>query len=419
MNTLSNYNNFTLLFICSVLIAFFVQLWLSKRQLHHVQQHKNSVPEAFKQSITLEAHQKAAEYTLTKTRFGLFELTLGTLLLFLWTLGGGLEFIDQQVRRLGFDQIWSGVIFIFATSLLMAIIDLPSNLYQTFKIEQRFGFNRITPKLFFTDMTKGLLLSLLIGLPLLWAVLWLMDNSGELWWFYTWALWLSFSLVMMWLYPAVIAPLFNKFTPLEDEDLRVRIEQLLKRCGFKSNGIFVMDGSTRSSHGNAYFTGLGGNKRIVFFDTLLKSLNHDQIEAVLAHELGHFKHRHVTKRLVTMAISSLLGLALLGWLIQQAWFFHGLGISTPSTYTALMLFMLALPSFTFFMAPISSLMMRKHEFEADAFAAQQCDPEHLVSALVTLYNDNANTLTPDPLYAGFHYSHPPAAIRIQHLRAAV
>lgn len=411
-------NNFTLLFVFSVLISFFVQLWLSKRHLHHVQQHKNSVPEAFNQSVTLEAHQKAAEYTLTKTRFELFELTLGTLLLFLWTLGGGLEFIDQQVRSLGFDQIWSGVIFIFGVSILMAIIDLPSGLYQTFKIEQRFGFNRITLKLFFIDMAKGLLLSLLIGLPLLWAVLWLMDNSGELWWFYTWALWLSFSLTMMWLYPAVIAPLFNKFTPLEDEALRVRIEQLLKRCGFKSNGIFVMDGSTRSSHGNAYFTGLGGNKRIVFFDTLLKSLDHDQIEAVLAHELGHFKHRHVTKRLVTMAISSLLGLALLGWLIQQAWFFHGLGISTPSTYSALMLFMLALPSFTFFMAPISSLMMRKHEFEADAFAAQQCDPEHLVSALVTLYNDNANTLTPDPLYAGFHYSHPPAAIRIQHLRAA-
>ncbi|VAW83891.1 Uncharacterized integral membrane endopeptidase Bmul_2226 [hydrothermal vent metagenome] len=412
-------NNFTLLFVFSVFIAFFVQLWLSKRHLHHVQQHKNRVPEAFSQSVTLEAHQKAAEYTLTKTRFGLFELTLGTLLLFLWTLGGGLEFIDQQVRSLGFDQIWSGVIFIFGISILMAIIDLPSGLYQTFKIEQRFGFNRITFKLFLSDAAKGLLLSLLIGLPLLWAVLWLMDNSGELWWFYTWALWLSFSLTMMWLYPAVIAPLFNKFTPLEDETLRVRIEQLLKRCGFKSNGIFVMDGSTRSSHGNAYFTGLGGNKRIVFFDTLLKSLNHDQIEAVLAHELGHFKHRHVTKRLVTMAISSLLGLALLGWLIQQTWFFHGLGISTPSTYTALMLFMLALPSFTFFMAPISSLMMRKHEFEADAFAAQQCDPEHLVSALVALYNDNANTLTPDLLYAGFHYSHPPAAIRIQHLRAAV
>ncbi len=411
-------NNFTLVFICSVLIALFVRIWLSMRHLRHMQHHKNSVPDAFKQEITLEAHQKAAEYTATKTRFEIFELTLAALLLLAWTLGGGLEFLDQQVQHLGLNQIVSGVIFILAASILMTVIDLPSNVYQTFKIEQRFGFNRTTPGLFLSDFAKQLLLSLLLGLPLLWVILWLMDNAGSLWWLYAWAVWLSFTLVMMWLYPAVIAPLFNKFTPLEDKALRQRIEQLLERNGFQSNGIFVMDGSTRSSHGNAYFTGLGGNKRIVFFDTLLKSLNHDQIEAVLAHELGHFKHRHVTKRLVTMAISSLLGLALLGWLMQQPWFFHGLGVSTPSTYAALMLFMLTLPSFTFFMAPISSLMMRKHEFEADAFAAQQCEPKHLIDALVALYKDNASTLTPDPLYAGFHYSHPPAAIRIQHLKAS-
>lgn len=298
---------------------------------------------------------------------------------------------------------------------IMSLIDLPAEAYSTFKIEQRFGFNRMTRSLFLADTGKQLLLSIALGIPLLWTVLWLMTNAGELWWLYAWGVWMGFSLFMMWLYPAVIAPLFNKFSPLEDEKLRDRIEQLLQRCGFQSNGIYVMDGSKRSSHGNAYFTGLGGNKRIVFFDTLLKSLDHDQIEAVLAHELGHFKHRHVTKRLIVMAIGSLIGLAMLGWLMQQDWFFHGLGLSTPSTYGALMLFMLILPSFTFFLSPLSSMTMRKHEFEADSFAAQQCEAKHLVSALVTLYKDNASTLTPDPMYAGFHYSHPPAAIRIQHL----
>ncbi len=411
-------NNFTILFVCFVFLSAIVQFWLSRRHIHHIQRHRDKVPDEFVDTITLEAHQKAATYTVTKTRFSQLELAIGTLLLFAWTLGGGLELIDNLVRGLALDQIWSGVIFILGTTILMSLIDLPSSAYETFKIEQRFGFNRMTPGLFISDTLKQLLLSIAFGLPLLWVVLWLMDNAGSLWWFYAWAVWMSFSLFMMWLYPAVIAPIFNKFTPLEDEELRTRIEQLLARCGFQSNGIFVMDGSRRSSHGNAYFTGLGNNKRIVFFDTLLKGLSHDQIEAVLAHELGHFKHRHVTKRLFTMAATSLLGLALLGWLMQQPWFFHGLGFSTPSTYGALMLFMLALPSFTFMLAPISSMMMRKHEFEADAFTAQQADGEQLISALVALYKDNASTLTPDPLYAGFHYSHPPAAIRIQHLRGA-
>lgn len=411
-------NNFTVLFICFVLIAFAVQFWLASRHIRHIQQHEAEVPTAFKQTITLDAHQKAAKYTICKTRYGLFELFTGTLLLFAWTLGGGLEFFDNLIRSFELSPIWSGVTFILGISMLMAIIDLPSDAYQTFKVEQRFGFNRMTRALFISDAGKQMALSLLFGLPLLWVVLWLMDNAGTFWWLYTWLVWMGFSLFMMWLYPSFIAPLFNKFSPLDDEVLRSRIELLLERSGFKSNGIFIMDGSKRSNHGNAYFTGLGSNKRIVFYDTLLESLDHEQIEAVLAHELGHFKHRHVTKRLFSMAISTLLGLALLGWLMQQAWFFHGLGISTPSTYSALMLFMMTLPSFTFFMAPISSLMMRKHEFEADAFAAKQCNPEALVSALVTLYKDNASTLTPDPLYAGFHYSHPPAAIRIKHLREA-
>ena len=411
-------NNFTVLFVCCAGLSLLVQYWLAKRHIRHIAQHRNQVPESFKQTITLEAHQQAAEYTICKTRFGNFELFFGIILLLAWTLGGGLELADTLIRHLELDPLWSGVLFMLLITTIMSLIDLPANAYQTFKIEQRFGFNRMSGSLFLADTGKQLLLSLILGLPLLWVILWLMDNAGQLWWFYAWAVWMGFSLFMMWLYPTVIAPIFNQFSPLEDEQLRQRIEQLLQRCGFKSNGIFVMDGSKRSSHGNAYFTGLGGNKRIVFFDTLLKSLDHDQIEAVLAHELGHFKHRHVTKRLITLAITSLLGLAILGWLMEQTWFFHGLGVSTPSTYMALMLFMLVLPSFTFFLSPLSSVIMRKHEFEADAFAAKQCDAQHLISALVVLYKDNASTLTPDPLYASFHYSHPPAAIRIQHLSQA-
>jgi len=407
---------FSYLFVAFVALSLGVQLWLAQRHARHVQQHSQQVPATFSAQIDLAAHQKAAHYTVTKTRFGQWEMILGYALLLIWTFGGGLEYLDSQILGLGLTPIWSGVVFILAITLISSLLELPVSGYRTFRIEQRFGFNNTTFKLFISDNLKQLLLSLLIGLPLIWLVLWLMTHAGGLWWLYVWAVWMGFSLLMMWIYPAFIAPLFNKFTELADTALRSRIEQLLSRCGFSSNGIFVMDGSRRSSHGNAYFTGLGSNKRIVFFDTLLNSLTHDETEAVLAHELGHFKRKHILKHLGLMAALSLGGLALLGWLMQQSWFYSGLGVSTPSLHMALVLFMLIMPVFTFFFSPLMSLLMRKHEFEADEYAARQSDPQHLISALVKLYKDNASTLTPDPLYSGFYDSHPPAPVRIVHLQ---
>ncbi len=409
-------NGFTYVFLIFLTASVLTQLWLDRRHIRHIQQHRARVPEAFARLISLEAHQKAADYTTAKTRLGARELLYGAALLLLWTLGGGLDSLNRAWTALDWDPIWTGVGFILSVSLLMMLIELPFSIYRTFKIEQDFGFNRSTPALFFGDVFKQVLLSLSIGAPLLSVVLWLMGNAGAMWWLFVWIVWMGFSLLMLWAYPAVIAPLFNKFKPLEDEGLRQRIEALLARCGFKSNGIFVMDGSRRSSHGNAYFTGLGNNKRIVFFDTLLGSLSHDETEAVLAHELGHFKHRHVFKRMIIMAATSLLGLGLLGWLMEQDWFYEGLGITTPSLHTALMLFMLATPVFTFFLSPLMALLSRKHEFEADEFAADQSAAAHLISALVKLYKDNASTLTPDPLYSSFHDSHPPAPVRIARLQ---
>lgn len=409
-------NGFTYVFLIFLTASILTQLWLDRRHVRHIQRHRARVPEAFAGLISLEAHQKAADYTTAKTRLGAKELIFGATLLLLWTLGGGLDWLDGAWTALEWDPVATGVGFILSTSLIMILLDLPFSIYRTFKIEQDYGFNRSTPALFSVDLIKQTLLSLILGAPLLCAVLWLMGNAGPMWWLFVWIVWMGFSLLMMWAYPAIIAPLFNKFKPLEDEGLRQRIEVLLTRCGFKSNGIFVMDGSRRSSHGNAYFTGLGDNKRIVFFDTLLNSLSHDETEAVLAHELGHFKHRHVLKRMLIMAATSLLALGLLGWLMEQDWFYKGLGITTPSLHTALMLFMLAAPVFTFFLSPVMSLLSRKHEFEADAFAADQSAAAHLISALVKLYKDNASTLTPDPLYSGFHDSHPPAPVRIAHLQ---
>ena len=297
----------------------------------------------------------------------------------------------------------------------MAILELPFSVYHTFVIEERFGFNRTSAATFAADLVKQALLMLLLGVPLAWAALWLMQESGRLWWFYLWLLWASFSLLMLWAYPAIIAPLFNKFTPLEDQTLQQRIQSLLDRCGFRSQGIYVMDGSRRSGHGNAYFTGLGRNKRIVFFDTLLKTLETDEIEAVLAHELGHFKRRHVQKRIVTMMLTSLGGLALLGWLIEQTWFYQGLGVQQPSNHLALLLFLMVAPIFTVFLQPLASWFSRKHEFEADDYAAEQASAADLVRALVKMYKENASTLTPDPLYSAFHDSHPPAPVRVAHL----
>ena len=406
---------FTLVFLSFLVVSLAIQLWLSRRHLTFIAAHQDKVPEAFTDKISLEAHQKAARYTSTNTRVSIFELGIATVFLLAWTIGGGLNLLDQFWRGLEYSPVITGIGVILSAMLIMGVLDIPMSVYHTFVIEERFGFNRTTPRLFVIDIIKNTLLTLAIGTPMIWVILWLMENAGSYWWFYAWAVWMSFALFMMWAYPSFIAPLFNKFNPLEDNELATRIQNLLERCGFKSNGIFVMDGSRRSAHGNAYFTGLGANKRIVFFDTLIKSLNPDEVEAVLAHELGHFKRKHIQKRIGVTFIMSLLGLALLGWLMQQDWFFHGLGVEQSSTYIALMLFMLVSPVFTFFMHPVMSFFSRKHEFEADDFAALQTNASDLIRALVKLYEENANTLTPDPLYSAFHDSHPPAPVRVAHL----
>lgn len=410
-------NTLTYIFLTALGLSLAIQLWLTLRQRRYVAAHRARVPEAFAERISLEAHQKAADYTLTNTRMDILELFFGGLLLLGWTLGGGLDWLDTQWRALAWNPINTGVAVIFSMTLISAVLDLPFNIYRTFAIEQKFGFNRTTPLLFVSDLIKQTLVMAAIGLPLLWVILWLMEGAGEYWWLYVWAVWTGFSLFMMWAYPAFIAPLFNKFEPLDDVEMKQRIEQLLDRCGFTSKGVFIMDGSRRSSHGNAYFTGLGDNKRIVFFDTLLKSLNVDEVEAVLAHELGHFRRNHIKKRIVSMAVISLLSLALLGGLMQYDDFYTGLGVSQPSTYIALTLFMMVAPLFSIYLQPIFSWVSRKHEFEADDFAAENSNADNLVKALVKLYEENANTLTPDPLYSAFHDSHPPASVRIAHLSA--
>jgi STE24 endopeptidase len=406
---------FTLLFLAALTISLALRFWLASRQLAHVRSHRNSVPASFAERIPLEDHHKAADYTITNTRIGMLALAYDSLLLLGWTLGGGLEWLDSQWRTAGFSALTTGTAVILSAMVIMSLLDLPFSLYHTFVVEERFGFNRSTPALFFTDLVKQALLLFIIGGPLIALALWIMQASGGLWWLYVWGVWITFTLVMFWAYPAVIAPLFNKFSPLQDEQLRQRIQDLMDKCGFHSKGIFVMDGSKRSGHGNAYFTGFGNNKRIVFFDTLLESLEPAEIEAVLAHELGHFRLRHIQKRLLSTAALSLAALALLGWLAGQAWFYNGLGISQPSAWMALLLFMLALPVFTFFLQPLLAWLSRKHEFEADAYAVRQSSGSDLVQALVKMYRENASTLTPDPLYSAFHDSHPPAPVRIAHI----
>jgi len=408
-------NEFTIIFVIALILSLDVQWWLKLRHLRHVQHHQHTVPEAFSEKISLSEHQKAAEYTLTKTKFALISLVVEAIILLIWTLGGLLDFLDQNWQSVGWSPLWTGVAVMVSMTFIASILDLPMSLYDTFRIESKFGFNRMALGLFFKDLLKSWLITLLVLPPLITLILWLMAHAGAYWWLSVWAVWISFSLLMLWAYPAFIAPLFNKFTPLENNELKQRIESLLQRNGFASQGIFVMDGSTRSGHGNAYFTGLGNQKRIVFFDTLLEGLTHEEIEAVLAHEIGHFKHKHIQKRIVTMAILSLASLALLGWLMQQTWFYSGLGVSTPSTHTALILFMLIMPVFTFFLNPIMAWASRRHEFQADEFAAQQAKPETLIQALVKLYRENASTLTPDPLHSAFYDSHPPASMRIAHL----
>ena len=407
---------FTFLFIFLVITTAGLQLWLSLRQAKHVTDHRTTVPDEFTNKITLEEHQKAADYTVTKGKFGRLQLLLSTVVLLLWTLGGGLEWLDKFIRGFDGDTLTTGVAVLITFTLISGIIDLPSSLYSTFVIEEKFGFNKTTLKVFFIDMLKGAALSIIIGIPLIILVLWLMESTGDLWWLYAWAVLTAFSILMMWAYPKFIAPIFNKFKPLEEGEVLERLTNLLKRTGFNSDGVFIMDGSKRSSHGNAYFTGFGKTKRIVFFDTLLKHLTPTQVEAVLAHELGHFKRKHVFKGMIVSISMTFISFAILAWLMKQEWFYTALGISTPSTYMALLLFMLVSPAFTFFIGPLMARWSRKHEFEADEFAAKQSNARELISALVCLYKKNAGTLTPDPLYSAFYDSHPPASIRIAHLK---
>lgn len=410
-------NALTVIFIIALAASAMVRGWLTGRQIQHVRRHRDAVPEAFSASIDLLIHRKAADYTVTKSRFSLIGMALDLALALLWTVCGGLALLDRDWRYADLDVLTTGVLVIGSYALINALIELPLGVYSTFGIEARFGFNRTRMKTYVLDILKLLLLAIILGVPLLYAVLWLMGRSGQLWWLYVWILWLGFSLIITWAYPVLIAPLFNKFSPLGDENLKRRIDALLQRCGFTNRGVFVMDGSTRSAHGNAYFTGFGRHKRIVFFDTLMDKLAPEEIEAVLAHELGHFRLKHVIQRLMLTAVLSLVGLAILGWLAASNWFYHGLGVPQASAYMALLLFTLLAPPFLLLLEPFSSAWSRKHEFQADTYASRQTDAVALIHALIKLYRDNATTLTPDPLHSAFHDSHPPALRRIARLQA--
>jgi STE24 endopeptidase len=409
---------FSLVFLIVVAVTTALRVWLNLRQTSHVLAHRAAVPAAFRDTITLENHQKAADYTRAKLRLGLVDEAWGLVLLLGFTLGGGLQWMHEAWAGVFATGGYAhGMVFIAGFAVLGFVLELPSSLYRTFVIEERFGFNKLTLRLFVADLFKQALLAALIGLPVLFVVLWLMAQMGPRWWLYVWLFWLGFNLLVMLIYPTLIAPLFNKFSPLADEALKARIEALLARCGFRASGLFVMDGSRRSAHGNAYFTGFGAGKRIVFFDTLIEKLSPPEIEAVLAHELGHYKLRHVWKRLGALALTSLGFMALLGFLIQQPWFFHGLGMEAQGTAQALVLYLLVLPIFLFPVTPIASYLSRDHEFEADAYAARQAQATDLISALVKLYRDNAATLTPDPVYSNFYDSHPSASVRVGRLQA--
>ncbi|MCG8426140.1 MAG: M48 family metallopeptidase [Chromatiales bacterium] len=412
-------HSFTLIFLIALSAGFAVQLWLLTRHQKHIRAHRAAVPEAFSSQVTLEQHQKAADYSDAKINISRINLVYGTLLLLGWTLGGGIDLLAQWWSVTGLGELNRGIGLIFSLFLIMGLLELPLSIYSTFVIEERFGFNRSTPKRFITDLLLQTLLGIALGGPLLLVILWLMGEAGSYWWLAAWLVWMAFTLFITWIFPTVIAPIFNKFTPLEENALKQRIHALLERTGFTSKGIFVMDGSKRSGHGNAYFTGFGKNKRIVFYDTLLESLSEQEVEAVLAHELGHFKRNHIKKGMVLSFVITLLGLALLGWLTEQSWFYQALGVTQSSNALALTLFMLVVPVFTQFLNPISAWFSRKNEFEADDFAVEQTGSEPLITALVKLYRENASTLTPDPLYSAFHDSHPPAPVRVAHLSSKI
>ncbi len=411
----------TLCFAVALVLGLGLQFWLATRQIRHVAQHRGSVPSIFASTISLTAHQKAADYTIAKGRLGLLELALGAAVLLGWTLLGGLHALNQAVLAWQAPGLLAQLSLLLGFIALGTVIDLPLTLYQTFVLEERFGFNKTTFKLWLLDGIKSAVVGALVGLPIAALILWVMGATGPLWWFWAWAVWMGFNLLLLMVYPSFIAPLFNKFQPLEDETLKARVTALMQRCGFSAKGLFVMDGSKRSAHANAYFTGFGAAKRVVFYDTLLAKLSPDEVDAVLAHELGHFKHKHIIQRIVMMFAISLLGFALLGYLSDQTWFFTGLGVQPNmaggNDALALILFMLAVPVFSFFLSPLSAQLSRKHEFQADAYAVAQTSGEHLAAALLKLYEDNASTLTPDPLFVKFYYSHPPATERLPRMTA--
>ena len=409
-------HTFTAVFLTLLVIVVAAQLWLAQRQIAHVAAHRGTVPREFEDQVPLDAHKKAADYTLARARLGRIENIYGAILLLAWTIGGGLNLVDEFWRRHFERELATGVAFLLSVVLLTGVLELPFTVYRTFVLEREFGFNRTTLGVFVMDLIKQTVLAVLIGTPLLLAALWLMQSSGGLWWVYVWLLWTAFSLFMVWAYPTLIAPLFNRFKPLDRDSLRARLQALLTRAGFRSEGIFVVDSSRRTAHGNAYFTGFGRSKRIVFFDNLLDQLAEDEVEAVVAHELGHYRLHHIIKRMVVVITMSFLALALLGWLADQSWFYRALGVDRSSNHAALALFVLVSPVFTFFLTPLIARRSRRHEHEADGFAAEQSDARALIGALVKLYKENATTLTPDPLHSAFYDSHPPALERIGQLR---
>jgi STE24 endopeptidase len=412
----------TLAFAAFLVAGLVVKFWLASRQIRHVARHREAVPAMFESTVTLAAHQKAADYTVAKTRFGLLELAFGAAMLLAWTLLGGLDALNHFLRDALGIGMTQQLALMAGFALIGGLVELPFTLYQTFVIEERFGFNKMSLKLWVIDLLKSTVLGAAIGLPIVALILWLMGASGSLWWLWAWGVWMGFNLLLLVIYPTFIAPIFNKFKPLDDESLKARVTALMQRCGFAAKGLFVMDGSKRSAHANAYFTGFGAAKRVVFYDTLLSKLSPGEVDAVLAHELGHFKHKHILKRIVGLFALSLVGFALLGWLSTQAWFYTGLGVrpnlNGPNDALALLLFLLAVPVFSFFVSPLMALLSRKHEFEADAYAVQQTSGQDLSTALLKLYEDNASTLTPDPVFVKFYYSHPPASERLARMAPA-
>jgi len=411
-------NAFAAVFVAALALATATRLWLASRHVSHVRAHRGRVPEAFADAISLDSHQKAADYTCARTRLAMAGVAFDAAVLLALTFGGALQWLHEASAAWLPEGIGRGLLLLVLVAALMTALDLPFGLYRTFVVETRFGFNKMTPALYFLDLAKSVALAAAFGLPLAAIVLWLMAGAGEYWWLYAWLTWVAFNAFMVAVYPTWIAPLFNRFSPMQDPELKERVERLMARCGFRVKGLMVMDGSRRSTHGNAYFTGLGISKRIVFFDTLLQRLSPGEVEAVLAHELGHFKLRHVVKRMAWLAAASLATLWVLGWIMQQPWFYHGLNVQAPSTAMALILFAIVLPQFTFLLQPLGALLSRRHEFEADRYAAEHASARDLVSALTKLYRDNAATLTPDPLHSVFYDSHPPAVARIARLQKA-